>query len=62
MMVMVICKGKPIKEDCLFPDNLFQDLAGHWILSTADNQQVFSSSSVKGIPEARLVLAVHFWI
>jgi hypothetical protein len=59
---MVICKGKPIKEDCLFPDHLFQDLAGNWILSTADNQQVFSSSSVKGIPEASLVLAVHFWI
>jgi hypothetical protein len=59
---MVICKGKPIKEDCLFPDHLFQDLAGNLILTTADNQQVFSSSSVKGIPEASLVLGVHFWI
>jgi hypothetical protein len=26
------------------------------------NHQVFSSSPVKGIPEASLVLAVHFWI
>jgi hypothetical protein len=60
--VKVICKGKPITENCLFPDHLFQDLAGNWILSTADNQQVFSSSSVKGMPEASLVLAVHFWI
>jgi hypothetical protein len=59
---MVICKGQPIKQDYIFPDHLFQDLAGNWILSTADNQQVFSSSSVKGIPEASLVLAVHFWI
>jgi hypothetical protein len=59
---MVIRKGRPIKEDCLFPDHLFQDLAGNWILSTSDNQQVFSSSSVKGIPEASIVLDVHFWI
>jgi hypothetical protein len=57
---MMIHKGKPINS---FPGHLFQDLAGNWILSTADNPQVFSSSSVKGIPsEASLVLAVHFRI
>jgi hypothetical protein len=47
-------RANPNKEDYLFPDHLFQELAGNWILRTVDKQQLFIVLLSKGYQKPAL--------
>jgi hypothetical protein len=61
--VMEVHKGKPIKEVYISPDIISSKILrgiGYEPLLTTNKCSV--DIYVKGIPEASIVLAVHFWI
>jgi hypothetical protein len=61
--VMGIHEGKPIEEVYIYPDIISSKILqgiGYKPLLTTNKCSV--NIYVKGIPEASIVLAVHFWI